>query len=92
MVEILCCTRINDVAKDRINTPIVALISQYNAEIRGLYNFDSFANNVVKRIAKYRYFHYYSLVKTIANKYKTTVRKAIAKYGIAVARKSGTGT
>lgn len=76
----------------RINLPILDMINQYNAEIRGLYNYYSLATDVSTKIGKFKFYHYYSLVKTIARKEKSSVNKVIDKYGIDVKLKQGTGT
>lgn len=76
----------------RVNLPLFEMITEYNAEIRGLYNYYSFATNVSKWMHRFKYFHYYSLIKTIARKEKTTAKKVIQKYGVDVKRKNGTGT
>ncbi len=78
--------------KNLINFPVLDILNQYNAEIRGLYNYYCLANNVAKRIHRFKYFHYQSLLKTIANKEKTRRRQVIQKYGIPVRRRIGTGT
>lgn len=57
----------------------IEIISIYNAEIRGLYNYYKLANNV-SVLYKFMYFMKYSLYKTFATKYKTTMRKIIRKY------------
>lgn len=77
---------------DLINIPVEGIIRQYNSEIRGLYNYYCMARNVSKQLYKFQYFHYYSLVKTIACKYKISVRKTFKKYGVDVKRKQGTGS
>lgn len=76
----------------RVNMPILDIVDQYNAEIRGLYNYYSMAGDVSRKIGKFRYYHYYSLAKTIAQKEGSSVKKVIDKYGVNVPRKSGTGT
>ncbi|MCH5585048.1 group II intron reverse transcriptase/maturase [Shimazuella sp. AN120528] len=76
----------------RINLPILDMIAQYNAEIKGLYNYYCLATDVSTKIGKLKYYHYYSLVKTIARKEKCSVKKVIDKYGIDVKLKNGTGT
>jgi hypothetical protein len=68
------------------------IINIYNSEIRGLYNYYSLANNVSKQIYRFKYYHYYSLLRTIAAKEKCAVSKVIKKYGMDVKRKLGTGT
>lgn len=76
----------------RANMPVLDMIQQYNSEIRGLYNYYCLATDVGKKLHKFKYYHYYSLVKTIARKEKSSVPKVIGKYGIDVPRKKGTGT
>ena len=78
--------------RPRVNLPILDIINNYNSDIRGLYNFYSLATDVSTKIAKFRYYHYTSMMKTIAHKEKSSVRKVRAKYGIDVPRKLGTGT
>jgi len=76
----------------RINLPVMDIISLYNAEIRGFYNYYCLATDVSKKLATFKFYHYYSMIKTIARKEKSTVRKVFKKYGIAVPRKVGHGT
>jgi hypothetical protein len=76
----------------RINEPILDILTQYNAEIRGLYNYYCLATDVSTKINKFRYYHYTSLQKTIARKEKCSVAQVIEKYGVNVKLKQGTGT
>jgi group II intron reverse transcriptase/maturase len=76
----------------RINDSILDIINTYNSEVRGLYNYYCLATDVSKKIGKFKYYHYYSMVKTIARKEKSSVKKVIDKYGVDVLRKDGTGT
>ena len=76
----------------RVNLPLLDLITQYHAEIRGLYNYYCLATDVSTKIGKYRYYHYTSLKKTIARKEKCSVAQVISKYGVDVKRKQDTGT
>ena len=76
----------------RNNYPVMDTISMYNAEIRGLYNYYCLATDVSTKIATFKYYHYYSMLKTIARKEKSTVGKVYKKYGIEVPRKLGKGT
>jgi len=78
--------------KARVGLPILDIINEYNAEIRGLYEYYSLAMDVSAKLGKFRYYHYWSMLKTIAHKEKSKVRKIKAKYGIDVRRKVGTGT
>jgi len=78
--------------KPRVNLPILDIINEYNSEIRGLYNYYSLATDVSVKLNKFKYYHYWSLLRTIAHKEKSTVTKVKSKYGIDVPRKVGTGT
>ncbi|MCQ6342517.1 reverse transcriptase domain-containing protein [Bacillus cereus] len=57
------------------------ILNTYNAEIRGIYNYYKLAQNVYK-LQKFSFFMEYSLYKTLAGKYKSSVRKIINKYKI----------
>lgn len=76
----------------RVNLPVPDIINNFNAEIRGLYNYYCLATDVSDKLYKFKHFHYTSLAKTIARKEKSTVTKVIKKYGISVPKKVGTGT
>ena len=76
----------------RINEPILDMLTQYNAEIRGLYNYYCLATDVSTKINKFKYYHYSSLKKTIARKEQCSVAQVIGRYGVEVKRKQGTGT
>ena len=62
-----------------INLPDISIISRYNSEIRGLYNYYCMANNV-SVLNKFYYIMEYSMYKTFAGKYRTTMSKMIDKY------------
>jgi group II intron reverse transcriptase/maturase len=79
-------------SKFRVNLPVLDIVNEYNAEIRGLYNYYSLATDVSVKLGKFKYYHYWSLMKTIAHKEKCSVAKVRKKYGIDVPRKVGTGT
>lgn len=81
-----------DSYKVRVNLPILDIITQYNSEIRGLYNYYCLATDVSTKLGKFKYYHYWSLMATIAHKEKCSIPKVSAKYGIDVPRKVGTGT
>lgn len=76
----------------RINLPLLDLLTQYNAEIQGLYNYYCLATDVSTKIGTFRYYHYYSLLKTVARKEKCSITRVIDRYGVEVKRKQGTGT
>ena len=76
----------------RINLPLLDLVNQYNAEIRGLYNYYCLATDVSTKVGNFRYFHYYSLLKTVARKEKCSMAKVLDKYGVNVKLKQQTGT
>jgi len=62
-----------------INKPDIEILATYNAEIRGLYNFYSLANDSFK-IGIFANVMKYSMFKTFANKYKTTVHRIKDRY------------
>jgi hypothetical protein len=76
----------------RNNYPVLDIVSMYNAEIRGLYNYYRLAVDVGKKLSEFKYYHYYSMLKTIARKEKSSLTKVHKKYNVEVRRKSGTGT
>jgi hypothetical protein len=76
----------------RVNAPLLDTLMQYNAEIRGLYNFYCLATDVSTKIGKFKYFHYYSLLKTVARKEKCSIAQVLNKYGIDVKLKQKSGT
>lgn len=55
------------------------ILNQYNAEIRGLYNYYRLANNV-SVLNNFYYVMRYSMLKTFAGKYRTRISKIIRKY------------
>lgn len=55
------------------------ILNQYNAEIRGLYNYYRLAHNVTV-LNSFLYVMKFSMYKTFAGKYRTSVRKIIRKY------------
>jgi group II intron reverse transcriptase/maturase len=76
----------------RINVPLLDLLMQYNAEIRGLYNYYCLATDVSKKIGRYRYYHYHSLLKTVARKEQCSIAQILSKYGVDIKLKQKTGT
>jgi hypothetical protein len=62
------------------NQPVDHIIDHYNAVIRGWYNYYQLAENVCS-LHYARYVLQYSLVKTLADKEKSSVRKIFRKYG-----------
>ena len=50
------------VFKPRLKLPVLDIINEYNAEIRGLYNYYCLATNVSQRLYKFKYYHYFSMV------------------------------
>lgn len=61
--------------------PDVAILSRYNDEIRGYYNYYAIANNA-SVIGKFAGLMKYSMLKTFAHKYRTSSRKIKNKYNI----------
>jgi len=55
------------------------ILNQYNGEVRGLYNYYRLAHNATI-LNSYIYVMKFSMYKTFAGKYRTTIRKTIKKY------------
>ena len=64
-----------------INNDDLEILDTYNAEIRGFYNYYSIANNS-SEIHNFRYIMEYSMYKTFASKYNTSVSKILNKYRV----------
>ena len=62
-----------------LNSTDIEIVSQYNSEIRGLYNFYRIAENVGV-LSKFHYIMHRSMLKTYAGKYRTNVRRIKKKY------------
>ena len=62
-----------------MNKSDIEIISKVNAEVRGLYNYYRMAENV-STLDKFSFIMEYSMYKTFAAKYKSTVSKIISKY------------
>ena len=62
-----------------INKSDIEILSAYNSEIRGLYNFYAMANDAYK-IGEFANVMKYSMLKTFANKYRTNVNRIKARY------------
>ena len=71
------------------------ILNQYNAELRGMYNYFRIANNV-SVLNNFFYVMRYSMLKTFAGKYRTRISRIIKKYrygkDFAVEYPSKTGT
>jgi group II intron reverse transcriptase/maturase len=65
--------------KELQNKADIEIVSKFNSEIRGLYNFYRLAENV-SVLGMYYYQMRYSMLKTYAAKYRTTVNRVKAKY------------
>lgn len=59
----------------------IGILDQYNGEVRGFCNYYSIANNRSK-LHKFRYIMEYSFYRTMACKYRTSVRKIITRFRI----------
>ncbi len=62
-----------------INNDDLEILSRYNAEIIGLYNFYSLAKNS-SSLHAFKYIMEYSMYKTFAGKYRTSVAKICNRY------------
>ena len=76
---------------ERLANPVLDILTAYNAEMQGLYNYYRLATDVGKKLNKFKHYHYGSLLKTIANKEQMQISRVLAKYGVIVPRKRGTG-
>jgi hypothetical protein len=65
---------------NRLYLPVPKLIQMYDQEYRQFYNYFIYAENLKGQLKKFRYYHYHSLLKTIARKEQISVRKVIQKY------------
>lgn len=63
-----------------INNDDLEILHKFNTEIRGFYNYYRLANNCATTLSAFKYIMEYSMYKTYAGKYKSTVRKIINKY------------
>lgn len=59
--------------------PDIEILKQYNSEIVGLYNYYRIANNA-STLHRFKYVMEYSMYKTFAAKYKSTIRKIRRKF------------
>jgi group II intron reverse transcriptase/maturase len=57
----------------------IEILNQYNAEVRGLYNYYRLAHNATV-LNGFLYVMKFSMYKTFAGKYRTSMRKIIRKY------------
>ena len=80
--------KINEHGKERfvalhrgklVNKSDIEILTAYNAEVMGMYNFYSIANNVYK-IGRFANLMKYSMYKTFACKYKTNVHEIKRRY------------
>lgn len=92
--------RISDCTKDRkpcarndlVNMSVEEIMWKYASEINGVYNYYCLASNVSKRLYRLAWYHKGSMLKTIAKKERSSVRKVLRKYGRVVPRPDGRGT
>jgi hypothetical protein len=66
--------------KELMNNSDYDIVTTYEQQIRGLINYYTLAHDVVKKMRKIQYAYEQSLVKTLAAKFKTSVRKIYRKY------------
>lgn len=78
--------------KDRSILSVKEIIETYNAEIRGLYDYYCLAVDVSKKLGMFKYFHYGSMLKTIAGKLRSSVNSVVCGYGVVVPRKRCSGS
>jgi hypothetical protein len=73
----------------RINDDVYSIITQYQAEYRGIVQYYRMAYNL-HTLGKLRWVTELSLVKTLANKFKTTCQKIYRRYSTTITIKEGT--
>ena len=66
---------------DLINKKDINILKHYNYEVRGIYNYYQLACNVGS-LHSYNFFMYYSFLRTLAKKYKSSVKKMRMKFDI----------
>ena len=72
----------HSIARNKLaNKTDLEIIQQFNQEVRGLYNYYRIANNA-SVLHKFNNFMYYSLLRTLAKKYKKSVKQVRTKYDI----------
>ena len=71
---------------DMLSMPVEGIIWKYASEINGVYNYYCLASNVSKRMNDLKRIHYTSLLRTIAKKERSSVRRVLKKYGKEVSR------
>lgn len=64
-----------------INNDDLEIISVYNSEIRGIYNYYKIANNA-HRLNSFYYFMKYSFLRTLGAKYQTSVAKIYSQFRV----------
>lgn len=73
----------------RINDDVYSIVSQYQAEYRGVVQYYRMAYNL-HTLGKLRRVTEVSLVKTLANKFKTSCQKIYRRYSTSITIKEGT--
>lgn len=67
--------------RELVNNDDLEILSIYNAEIRGFYNYYKLAFNV-HTLSKFHYVMKYSMLKTYANKYKSRISTMKKKFSV----------
>lgn len=79
------------VRKELVNMNVWEIITRFNTEINGLYNYYRLASNVSKRLWWYRTEQRYSLLATIARKERSSLKYVLKKYLVPVPKNDGHG-
>ena len=77
---------------DMVNWAVEEIMREFASEINGVYNYYSLASNVSKRLYRLAWYHEGSMLKTIAKKERSSVRKVLRKYRRIVPCPDGHGT
>jgi hypothetical protein len=78
--------------KGRSKLAVKEIIEVYNAEIWGLYGYYRLVVDASKKFGMFKYFHYGSMLKTIAGKMRLSVNAVVCGYGVVVPRKRSSGS
>jgi hypothetical protein len=68
--------------KDLIHGEVAEIIQTYDMELRGYYNYFKLAYNVSNRLSMLKYTMWCSLMRTLANKMKSSVSKMARRYKV----------
>ncbi|MFC7440159.1 hypothetical protein [Laceyella putida] len=74
----------------RLHLSVPELVQLYAEEMKALYLTYRYAADVRAKLGKFRFYHYGSLLKTIASKEKSSVKQVLDKYGVQIGERKRT--